>query len=125
MAKPSTSPSQKQCERERDLYWRLLELGSHDDLAKVIAEALALIVEVTQAQKGYLAVYGSGGDAASPRFSIARGCSERELEHIREHISRGIIAQAIATGQTVLTPSASNDPRFRDFPSVQAHAIGS
>jgi Nif-specific regulatory protein len=121
---PGQGGDLSRCQRERDLYWQLLELGTRDDLEQVLAEALSLIVEVTRAQKGYVALYSRGGDGCSPRYAIARGCSAEELEGIRERISSGIIAEAIATGQTLLTGSASGDPRFRDFPSVQANSIG-
>lgn len=40
---------------ERDLYLRLLELGSHD-LGAFLDEALGLVCEVTGAKTGYLAL---------------------------------------------------------------------
>jgi Nif-specific regulatory protein len=105
--------------RERDLYLRLLELGTRDDLAPFLDEALASIMSLAQAQQGYLEV------AASPdaRFSIARGLSDVELEHARRQLSTGIIAEAIATGRTLSTASALDDPRFKDLHSVQAQKI--
>src|SRR5262245_29064092 len=40
--------------RERDLYRRLLDLGRQEELEPFLREALALIVEVTEAHQGYL-----------------------------------------------------------------------
>lgn len=45
------------------------------------------------------------------------------METIRFVISRGIVAQALATGRTVATSSAALDPRFRERASVRAAAI--
>ena len=107
---------------ERDLYWRLLELGTHEDLTKVLEEALSLIVEVTLAKKAYLAIYQREDDSA-PRWSITSGCSDEELQSIRQKISSGIIAEAMATGETISTSSALEDPRFKKNESVRAQKI--
>jgi DNA-binding NtrC family response regulator len=107
---------------ERDLYWRLLELGTREDLGKVLEEALALIVEVTSARRGYLALH-PGDDEDAPRWWFARGFSDEDLKGVREAISRGIIAKAIATGETIVSGSALEDPRFQEHESVQAHKI--
>src|SRR5262245_4175493 len=109
---------------ERDLYYRLLELGARQDLAPLLEEALALIVEVTGARKGFLSVHGPDASGSEPPFWIARGCSAEDVDGIRRSVSRGVIAEAMATGRTVVTPSALEDPRFRDNRSVQAHGIG-
>ncbi len=107
--------------KERTLYQRLLELGEVDDLGPFLEEALALVVEVTGSAQGYLEVRDvTGGDDA---FSLARGCSEDEVEAIRARISRGIIAEAMATGRTILTHSALLDERFRARESVRSGRI--
>ena len=62
---------------ERDLYLRLLELGTCGDLAKLLDEALQLIVEITRAEKGYLALYDDAGD--EPRFAIVKGLRPDEI----------------------------------------------
>jgi Nif-specific regulatory protein len=54
---------------------------------------------------------------------MARGCSSTEVDKIRAAISRGIIAQALATGETIFTPSAMLDPRFRSRDSVTVRRI--
>jgi Nif-specific regulatory protein len=107
--------------RERELYWRLLELGASRDLSPALEEALALIVEVTGAKKGYLALSRAGSD--EPLFAIARSCSEEEVAAIRRTISSGVIAEALATGRTIHLASALSDPKFRDRESVTAHGI--
>ena len=100
---------------ERDLYRRLLELAERQDVTPFLEDALTLVVEVTGAERGYLELQGG--------LRIARGFSEEELAAVRRELSTGIIAQALATGETISTASALEDPRFRDHKSVQAQRI--
>jgi transcriptional regulator with GAF, ATPase, and Fis domain len=109
-----------QLKQERDLYWRLLELGVHRDLRHLLEEALPLIVEVTRAKKGFLAIYG---ESQQPQYAIAHSCTKHEIEETHKKISRGIIAQAMASGKTINTSSAKEDPRFQENQSVLAHNI--
>jgi Nif-specific regulatory protein len=104
---------------ERDLFLRLLELGESEDLRPFLEGALALVVEVTSAKKGYLELRR---DAPAP-FWIAHGFSDVELDGVRRAISTGIVAQAIATGRTISTANAASDPRFSAHESVQAQRI--
>ncbi|APR86459.1 Response regulator of zinc sigma-54-dependent two-component system [Minicystis rosea] len=104
---------------ERDLFLRLLELGTRDDLRPFLEDALRLVVEVTAAQKGYLEV--RAGKRAP--FWIASGFDDTEIAEARRAISTGIIAEAIASGRTVSTASAVDDPRFRAQQSVQAQRL--
>jgi len=106
--------------RERDLYLRLLHLGRQTEIEGLLAEALALVVEIGAAQQGYLELYD---DEGAPRWWIAHGFSEEEIERVRGAISKGIIAEAVASGKTVSTPSARLDPRFQDFDSVRLKNI--
>ena len=104
---------------ERDLFRRLLELGTRDDLRPFLEDALRLVAEVTSAEKGYLEVRAEG---RAP-FWIASGFSDAELAEARRAISTGIIAEALATGRTVSTASAVDDPRFRAQESVLAQRL--
>jgi Nif-specific regulatory protein len=106
--------------RERDLYRRLLDLGGQEELEPFLREALSLIVEAVDVQHGYLALYDDGG---GPGWSIAHGLSQEEVAGVRHVVSRGIIAQALATGHTIMTPSAHADPRFNALESVQMRGI--
>jgi Nif-specific regulatory protein len=107
--------------RERDLYLRLLDLGSEEDLEALIREALALIVSTTEATRGSLELNDESGE---PRWSTAHGLSGSELEQVRQTISRGIIAEALASGKIIETPSALVDSRFSGRESVQRGRIG-
>lgn len=107
--------------RERDLYLRLLHLGRQTEIEGLLAEALALVVEIGEAQQGYLELYD--GEDPAPRWWIAHGFSDEQVERVRGAISKGIIAEAVASGKTVSTPSARIDPRFQDFDSVRLKNI--
>jgi Nif-specific regulatory protein len=113
-------PASTDVSAERDFYRRLLDLGSQREIEPLLDQALALIAEVTRASTAYLELYD---DELAPRFWRGHGCSAEDVASIRESISRGIIARAIADGRTVETPSAVGDPRFSSMTSVQAHEI--
>jgi Nif-specific regulatory protein len=107
--------------RERELYRRLLDLGRQEEPEPFLREALGLIVEVTDARQGYLELHGNGHGAAP--WSIAYGFTPEQLEGVRATISRGIIAEAVATGKTIVTQSALLDERFRERDSVRLGQI--
>jgi Nif-specific regulatory protein len=108
---------------ERDLYRRLLSLGAESELEPFLEEALGLVVELTGARQGYLELADEPSGDADSCWWLARGCSDDEVDGIRSAISRGIVAQALATGETIVTPSAMLDPRFRARDSVSARRI--
>ncbi len=109
--------------RERDLYRRLLELGSQTALEPFLRDALALIVEVVGVSQGYLELHGDEDNAHGPRWWIAHGFGQDEIERVRAMTSSGIVAQALATGRTVVTESALLDPRFSARESVRTSRI--
>ncbi len=106
---------------ERQLYRRLLELGQKDAVQPFLEEALDLVVELSEAERGYIEV-GSGPDGA-PTFWLATGCSDDDVSEIRRSFSRGVIAEALATMKTVATASALDDPRFKKRGSVRRNRI--
>ncbi|WP_437805125.1 sigma 54-interacting transcriptional regulator [Sorangium sp. So ce1078] len=124
MAPESTSGLEiDRIRRERDFYRRLLELGTKEEIAPFLDEALAMIVGIAGAQRGYLEVRDESGGDRPPRFWIARGCTDEDVEVIRATFSRGVIAAAIATGETIVTASALADPRFKERSSVRRNRI--
>jgi Nif-specific regulatory protein len=108
-------------ERERMFYRRLLDLGRECEVAPLLDLALALIVEFTAARIAYLELHHS--DVTGPGFWRAHGCTPEDVASIRTSVSRGIIQAALATGGTVETSSAKDDPRFAGRGSVQRNDI--
>lgn len=110
--------------RERDLYLSLLELGKDRHPATFLQEALALLTELTHATSGYLELFPCDASDSPTAWSAAQGLSEADIDQVRELVSRGIIAQAISSGSTIVTPAAFLDPRFDSFASVAQHRLG-
>ena len=111
-----------QIRRERDLYRRLLALGEQTELRPLLEEALGLAVEVMRARIGYLELLDDQG-TGQPRWSMAHGLTEAQIEDVRATVSHGIVTEALATGQTIVTPSALLDARFQARESVQIGRI--
>jgi len=109
--------------QERDLYLRLLGLGAEQEIEPLLEQVLALSVELTGARQGYLELWGAEREESQPAFWIGHDCSGDDVDAIRSAISRGIIAEALATGETVATTCAMHDPRFRRRDSVQLQRI--
>jgi transcriptional regulator with GAF, ATPase, and Fis domain len=109
--------------RERDLYRKLLDLGAQDAIEPFLEQALALIVELAGARRGYVELRDEAAEAEAPGFWIARGCSDADVAEIRAAFSQSVIAEAIATRQTIVAASAFDDPRFRDRSSVKKNHI--
>src|SRR4029450_11509321 len=99
--------------RERDLYLRLLELGNEVTRARFLKDALAVLVEITGAQEGYLELYDDDDEPTeAPQWWRAHGLSTERIDDVRTTISRGIIAESIASGRTIGTAAAVLDPGF-------------
>jgi Nif-specific regulatory protein len=108
---------------EHDLYLHLLNLGRQKEPLPLLREALALMVELAHARQGYLEIHDDATPSETPRWWIAHGFSDGEIEEVRRRISGGIIAEAMATGKTIATPSALLDPRFSERESVRLEKI--
>src|SRR6185312_11659305 len=53
----------------------------------------------------------------------ASGCDGGRQAEISRFVSRGIISEAMASGETVVTANAAEDPRFSEFESVRKHRL--
>ncbi|MDC0744810.1 sigma-54-dependent Fis family transcriptional regulator [Polyangium mundeleinium] len=109
--------------RERDLYGKLLDLGAADEVEQLLQGALSLMVECAGARRGYIELDEPSRSGAAPRFWVAHGFSQSDIQSIRASSSSGVIAEAVATGATIVTASALEDPRFRDRGSVRKNSI--
>lgn len=106
---------------ERDLFLSLLSLDRQGSVETFVQDALSLIVDTTGAAHGYLEVFDDQLDA--PRWWAAHDLSDAQVQDVRDCISRGIIAEAVASGRMVVTPSAMLDPRFNERASVRLGKI--
>ncbi len=108
---------------ECELCFRLLSLGQLEEVVPFLHNALEYIVEATQAQQGYIELHHDDNGGETPAWWIAHGFSATEVDSVRLNISRGIIAEALATGKSIVTPSAFLDPRFSGRESVRLRHI--
>src|SRR5512144_846060 len=124
MTRSSDATESARLQRERDLYLQLLNLGRQAELDPFLEEALRLVVEVVGTRQGYLELYDDEECGRPRRWWIAHGFTEHELQNVRAAISRGIIAEAVATGETIVSHSALLDDRFKERESVIEARIG-
>ena len=117
------SSNETRLRQERDLYWQLLNLGNEETLDSFLQESLNLVTELSGAKQGYIELRGQGS-LDGHRWRIWHGLSEAELSNIENRISTGIMAEALSSGKTVVTPAAFMDPRFKERGSVRMGNIG-
>src|SRR5262245_23913439 len=88
---------------ERDFYLGLLDLVTAAEPEPLLIQALAMIVAASGARIAYIELCDleNGADSTAVRYWKAHGCTEEELASIRESMSRGIIARALAEGRTI------------------------
>jgi Nif-specific regulatory protein len=120
---PPSDADVERVRRERDLYRKLTLLGDHSDVEGFLTDALATIVEISGAAHGLIELYDEPEGAAERRWLATHGLVADQVESVRATVSRGIIAQALAAGTTVMTASALLDPRFAARASVQVGRI--
>ena len=106
--------------RERDFYRSLAELTEHDSLPALLDAALAVLIARVSAREAMIEVIDDAIDGA---HVVAHGCERDRLTEISSFVSRGIIGEAMATGKTIATAHAAEDPRFLEFESVQRHRL--
>ena len=100
---------------------KLLDLSAVEQLEPLLEAALDLIVEMSGATQGALELW-QAPDPDAPRWRLRRGLSAEDLASLAT-LSRGVVAEAVATGEPVQTASAVSDPRFADAASVQDQRI--
>lgn len=115
-------------ELERDFYRGVVELHERDDPDSLLPDALSLLLRAIGAERGFVELSDAENDAdvttARMRsWHASAGVDDADLGTIRARISRGIIAEALATGRTIQTTSAVDDPRFATRESVRAQGI--
>ncbi|NVJ05109.1 sigma-54-dependent Fis family transcriptional regulator [Myxococcus sp. AM001] len=108
---------------ERDLYLNVLRLlETQDSPTGSMREVLAGLVTLAQAERAYIELYRDE-TAGERRWSTSHGCTTTDEEQIRAVTSRGIVAAAIASGETVHTPFALLDQRFSASSSVKQQRL--
>jgi len=97
-------------------------INSSLGLNRVLEEVLDSLISLMRAERGFLMLKDSQG-ALTVR--IARGIAHVNLNEASFSVSRTIIDQVAATGETVLTTNAKTDPRFEMQDSVAIYQLRS
>jgi len=108
--------------KERDLFRQCLDLCQTEDPAPLLTQTVRLLTELAGAEHGYIEI-SDVAHASSRVWSAHVGVDDAHLEVIRSRISRGIVAEAMETGQTLHVPDALLDERFSARESVRRHQI--
>lgn len=107
---------------ERDLYRKCLDLVRVDDPRPLLDEALRLLLEIAGARAGYIELRDPR--SADDRCWVAvAGVEDDERAQIEARISKGVVAEALETGEIVHVASAMLDDRFSIRESVQLERI--
>jgi transcriptional regulator with GAF, ATPase, and Fis domain len=90
-------------------------LNSELRLSRVLETIIDTIIELTDAERGFLLLKDDSGEFA---VKVARNIDESSLEGPEFMFSRSIARQVADTGQPVITIDAAGDERFREAASV-------
>jgi Nif-specific regulatory protein len=103
---------------EQEFCYKLLDLGTHDAPQAFVEATLQMLTTLSGARRGIVQLKDADEGESAETIAVASGIDER-LDH---GFSQSVIAEAFATGETILT-SALVDPRFQDQGSVRANAL--
>lgn len=100
------------------------QLGSSLDLDTVLAEAMDNVINLTGAERGYIALTNPFSDELE--FRIARDPEQQDKQgRVTFQGSRTILGEVLETGKALLTDNAYNDPRMQDNATVARLALRS
>ncbi len=97
-------------------------LGTSLDLDQVLNQTMDAIIQLTNAERGFLMLIGDDKGLA---IKIARNMDQESLDEDEFAISRSVIEIVVKTGEQVVTTNASSDPRFSAQASVIVHKLRS
>lgn len=89
---------------------------------RVLEEVMDRLIELMHAERGFLMLRQPDGSLG---FEVARGIDRVNLEEDAFKVSRTIVERVAATGETILTTNAQEDPRFENQLSVAAFRLRS
>jgi signal transduction histidine kinase len=97
-------------------------IGSSLDLQTVLDQAMDAIIQLTEAERGFLMLLDDDGRL---QVRVARNFDQETLESGEFSVSRTITRQVVNTGEPVVTTNAQTDPRYAGQASIVAHALRS
>ncbi|NWG34922.1 MAG: GAF domain-containing protein [Chloroflexi bacterium] len=97
-------------------------INSSLGLKRVLEEVMDTLIALMRAERGFLMLREPDGRLS---VRIARGIAHINLEEDAFKVSRTIVDRVAATGETILTTNAQEDPRFENQMSVAAYQLRS
>ena len=97
-------------------------INSSRGLKRVLEEVMDTLIALMRAERGFLMLRESNGRMT---VRIARGIDHINLDEEGFKVSRTIVERVAATGETILTTNAQEDPRFENQMSVAAYQLRS
>jgi len=111
-----------QQERLGALYEVSRVIGSSLDLQIVLDQVMDAIIQLTDAERGFLMLLDDDGRL---EVRVARNFDQETLESSEFTVSRTITRQVVNSGNPVVTTNAQTDPRYAGQASIVAHALRS
>ncbi len=97
-------------------------INSSLQLDEVLRIVMDTIIELTQAERGFLMLRDDAGQMAT---RVARNWEQESLNQNEYEVSRTVIQRVIELGESVLTTNAQQDPRFGGQQSIIAFNLRS
>lgn len=97
-------------------------INSSLELERVLEEVMDSLIELMQAERGFLMLRESNGEL---KERIARRIDHSNLDKASIKVSRTIVDKVVSTGEAILTTNAQEDPRFENQMSVAAYQLRS
>ncbi|HEX3050239.1 MAG TPA: GAF domain-containing protein [Aggregatilineaceae bacterium] len=97
-------------------------IGSSLDLQTVLDQVMDAIIQITDAERGFLMLLDDDGKL---EVRVARNFDQETLESGAFVVSRTITREVVNSGKAVVTTNAQTDPRYAAQVSVVTHALRS
>jgi adenylate cyclase len=114
-------------EKEHTQLRALSEVGavinSTLDLSEVLNRVMDKVIEITDAERGYLVLRDE--ETGQLEFRVARNLDRETLNQQSFQVSRTIVHRVAETGEPVVTTNAQADPRFQAQESVVSYSLRS
>ena len=102
-------------ERLDALYQISSRLGSTLDLQELLNLVIDSVIQLTGAERGFIVLIDEWGRLQT---MAARFNDDTEIVENKIPVSRTIVQRVVATGESIVTSNAQDDPRFGDRASV-------
>ncbi len=122
MTTDSQPTTEAMAERLSTLYEINQAINSSLELDVVLDAVMDKVIEVTQAQRGFLMLSDEQGNLS---IEVARGLNKEDLDTPDFQYSTTIVSEVVDSGQALLTSNAEHDSRFKAGQSIIALGLRS